>query len=210
MPWRAGEIVVHREVWRGRPWCAVPVVIVEDSPELLVTYLPEQAPFAFPPSADGRPHPWSGKRAWHGHGMLALRRPGEACSVMHFWVGSERTFAGWYLNVEEPFRRTEVGYDLQDLELDVWIPVGGKPGLKDADLLEERVADGRYSPDQASAIHALGRELLGRLERGERWWDEAWSRFEPDPAWRAPAFPPGWESAPVPPAPTPDAYRLIP
>ena len=67
---------MHREVWRGAPWSAFPVVVVEDTPELLVT-LPARVPFAPPPSADGRPHPWAGKRAWHGNGMLALRRPGE-------------------------------------------------------------------------------------------------------------------------------------
>jgi len=94
MRWQPGEVIVHREVWRGVPWCAFPVVVVEDSPELLVTYLPEESPFAFPPSADGRPHPWAGKRAWEGHGMLALRRPGEAYSVMHFWEGPNRRFAG--------------------------------------------------------------------------------------------------------------------
>ena len=84
MAWRPGATILHREVWRGQPWIASPVVVVEDTPELLVTYLPEEAPFVFPPSADGRPHPWAGKRYWEGHGMLALRRPGEACSVMHF------------------------------------------------------------------------------------------------------------------------------
>jgi hypothetical protein len=45
------------------------------------------------------------------------------------------------------------------------------------------------------------------LERGERWWDERWVSFEPDPAWRVPAFPLGWEEAPVPPAPAPSAGR---
>jgi len=137
--WQRGEIVVHREIWRGRPWFASPVVVVEDSPELLVTYLPEKAPFVFPPSADGRPpHPWAGKRHWEG----------EACSVMHFW-------------------------------------------------------EGRFTDEQAAAIHALGEQIAGRLDRGVQWWDERWSSFEPDQSWLAPAFPDGWEEAWAPPAPPP-------
>ena len=188
MPWQPGEVIVHREVWRGAPWCASPVVVVEDSPALLVTYLPEESPFVFPPSADGRRHPWAGKRAWRGNGMLALRRPGEAYSVMHFWEGPERRFAGWYLNLEEPFRRTSAGFDSQDLELDVWIPADGPWRFKDADLLEQRVREGRYSEEQCTAIRRLGDEIAAQLERGERWWDERWASFAPEAGWRAPAL----------------------
>lgn len=209
MAWGHGEVIVHREVWRDVPWCVAPVVVVEDTPELLVTYLPEETPFAFPPSADGRPHPWLGKRAWEGHGVLMLRRPGEAYSVWHFWGGPERSFAGWYLNLEEPFRRTPVGYDTQDLELDVWIPVDGPWRFKDEEQLEQRVREGRYTEEQAAATRALGHELGAMLDNGERWWDRQWAGFEPDPSWRAPAFPAGWESAPVPAAPTPSSYRAL-
>jgi hypothetical protein len=208
--WQRGETIAHREVWRGVPWCASPVVVVEDRPELLVTYLPEEAPFAFPPSADGRPHPWQGKRAWAGHGVLMLRRPGEAYSVWHFWEGPERRFVGWYLNLEEPFRRTSIGYDTQDLELDVWIPVDERWRFKDEELLADRVLDGRYTDEQAAATRALGQRLGAMLDRGERWWHDGWAEFEPDPAWRAPAFPDGWEEAPVAPAPPPTAYQLLP
>jgi hypothetical protein len=207
--WRQGEVIVHREVWRGAPWIAFPVVVVEDAPELLVTYLPEESPFVFPPSADGRPHPWAGKRAWHGNGMLALRRPGEAYSVMHFWNGPGRRFAGWYLNLEEPFRRTAAGYDSQDLELDVWVPVDGPWQLKDSDLLDQRVREGRFADEQAVAIRRVGDELLERLERGERWWDERWASFTPEAGWRAPSFPMGWEATPLTEAPPPSAYRTL-
>ena len=200
-------MIVHRELWRGRPWCAIPNVVVEDTAGLLVTYLPEEAPLAFPPSADGRPHPWARKRRWHGHGMLALRRPGEAYSVMHFWDGPERQFAGWYLNLEEPFRRTPTGYDSQDLELDVWIPAGGPWRVKDEEMVEQRVQDGRFTDEQATAIRALGQEIVDMLERGERWWDERWASFVPETGWRAPDFPDGWEETPVTEAPPPSAYR---
>ncbi len=203
-------MIVHREIFRGAPWCAMPVVVVEDTPRLLVTYLPEQAPFAFPPSADGRPHPWAGKRRWRGNGVLMLRRPGEAVSVWHFWDGPRRRFSGWYLNLEEPIRRTATGYDTADLELDIWIPAGEAWRFKDEDLLEERVRAGRYTTAQRDASLALGDELGAKLDRGERWWDERWAGFEPDPAWRAPSFPDGWEEAPVPPAPPPSAYRALP
>lgn len=209
MGWQPGEVVVHREIWRGTPWCASPVVVVEDAPGLLVTYIPEEAPFAFPPSADGRPHPWAGRGGWTGHGVLVLRRPGEAYSVWHFWDGPERRFAGWYLNLEEPFRRTSIGYDTQDLELDVWIPVDEPWRFKDEEKLDERVRDGRYTEAQVAATRSLGATIGTLLDCGERWWDERWTSFEPHPTWRAPSFPDGWEEAPVPAAPPPSAYRAL-
>jgi hypothetical protein len=209
MRWKQGEIVVRREIWRGTPWLASPVVVVEDAPDLLVTYLPEEARFAFPRSADGRPHPWSGRGSWAGHGVLMLQRPGEAYAVWHFWEGPGRRFAGWYLNLQEPFRRTSVGYDTQDLELDVWIPVGERWRFKDEETLDERVREGRYTEEQVEATRALGAEIGAMLDRGAHWWDDHWTSFEPDTAWRAPAFPDGWEAAPVPPAPGPSAYRML-
>lgn len=60
-----------------------------------------------------------------------------------------------------------------------------------------------------AAIRALGAAIGAMLDRDERWWDERWASFEPDPAWRAPAFPDGWEAAPVPTAPSPAAYRSL-
>lgn len=206
MRWEQGERIVRREIWRGQPWFANVVVVVEDTDDLLATYIPEETPFAFPPSADRRPHPWSGRTAWQGHGVLMLQRPGEAVAVWHFWHGPERRFDGWYLNLQEPFRRTAVGYDTQDLELDLWIPLDGGWVFKDEELLDERVRDGRFTREQVVAIQRLGDDVGAMLDRGERWWDEVWSRFEPDPAWRAPSLPEGWDAAPVPSAPTPDAY----
>ena len=210
MAWQHGDVIVHREVWRGTPWLASPVVVVEDGAGLLATYIPEEMPLAFPPSADGRPHPWAGKERWTGHGVLVLRRPGEAYSVWHFWDGPERRFAGWYLNVEEPFRRTAVGYDTQDLELDLWLPVGGAWRFKDEEQLEVRVREGRYTEAQVAGARRVGGEVGAMLDRGERWWDERWASFAPEPGWRAPAFPDGWETTPPTEAPSPSDYRVLP
>jgi len=100
-------------VWQGKPWLGTIVFVVEDTPDLLASYLPEGSPFIFPDGewpGDGR-HPWHGRGVWEGHGVLMLQRPGESYAVWHFWNGPGRRFGGWYLNLQEPFRRTAVGYD---------------------------------------------------------------------------------------------------
>jgi hypothetical protein len=181
--WSAGDVIVRREVRNsGWAWLEVPVVVVRDEPELLASYLPEGARLSFPPGPE--PHPWAGRGAWQGHGVLMLQRPDEAHAIWVFWDGPEREFAGWYVNFQEPFRRRADGYDTQDLELDIWIPGGGDEWeWKDAEKLDERVREGRYTPKQVEDTLAEGRRVAAELDAGRRWWDPHWALFEPDPAW---------------------------
>jgi NAD(P)H-flavin reductase len=46
-------------------------------------------------------------------------------AVWVFWEGASRDLAGWYVNIQEPFRRTSIGFDTQDLELDIVIEPDG-------------------------------------------------------------------------------------
>ena len=195
-----GEIVVRREVWRGSPWMAVSVIVVADGSDLLASYLPEGAEFAF--AADGHglgPHPVVGPGGLAGHGVLMLQRPGERYAVWHFWErpGAERSPAGTSTCRSRSAARRS-GYDTQDLELDVWIPAAGGWSFKDDELLEVRVGEGRFTAAEAVEIRALGAEIGATLDRGEQWWDPAWSRWRPDPAWAMPAArADGWETAPT-------------
>jgi hypothetical protein len=188
-------VVVRREVWRGRPWAAIPVIVVRDEPELLATYIAEGAPLGFA-TGDGFPggdHPWSGKRAWRGPGTLMLQRPDDAHAVFVFWRGAERDFAGWYVNFQAPSRRWADGFDTLDHELDLWVPAGGGGwAWKDRERLEERVADGRFTPAEAAAIHAEGERVAAALDAGRRWWNDAWADWAPDPAWPVPVLRADW------------------
>ncbi len=192
--WSEGEVVVRREVLNdGRTWLAVPVIVVRDDADLLATFIAEDAPFSFPdgpwPTADGK-HPWHGKERWHGHGVLMLQRPGEAHAVWVFWRGPKRAFAGWYVNIQEPFRRRPDGYDTQDLELDLWVPNGRPWEWKDAELLEQRVREGRFTEAQVGEIQAEGLRIARSLDARRYWWDERWATWSPDPRWPVPMFPP--------------------
>ena len=196
--WRPGEQIVRREVLRGRPWLGAVVLAVADEPDLLASYLPEGTPFGFPdgswPTPNGR-HPWHGRSCWEGHGVLMLQRPGDHYAVWHFWAGPEREFAGWYLNLQEPFRRTAAGYDTQDLELDVWIPAddNGSWSFKDDDLLETRMTEGRFTAAEIEEIRDEGSRVGAMLDAGERWWDAEWSRWSPQGDWTAKPLPEGWD-----------------
>lgn len=193
--WSFGETVVRREFLHGHPWIGFSTYVVEDTDELLAVYLAEGSRLAFPDwPFDRWVHPWqtAGHRSWNGHGKLMLHRPGDAFSVDLFWHGPGREFAGWYVNLQEPIIRHERGFDTLDHELDFWLHHDGTWSAKDEDLFEQRVAEGRYSTEQAAAIRATGRQVEAMLSSGSHWWDEAWARWCPPPGWRGLDLPDGW------------------
>ena len=168
------------------------MIVALDEPGLLATYIAEGAPFRFPPGnwpTDDGSHPWHERAGWEGHGVLMLQRPEEMHAVWVFWEGPERRFDGWYVNIQEPFRRTVDGYDTQDLELDVLVSPDGTWIVKDDDFLEQRVAEGRFTEPQIASVRAEARRIASALDAGDRWWSDGWAQWMPDPSWGTPTFP---------------------
>lgn len=193
---RPGEPIVRRDVWNGRPVVGWGGIVVADRDDLLVLYMPENAPLGFPPEDFfGAPHPWSGRDRWHGHGVLQLQRPGAMHAVWVFWRGPERELSSWYVNIQEPFRRSSIGFDTQDLELDLVVRPDGSWELKDDEKLDEWIERGRWTAAEVAEIRAEGARLAARLDAGERWWDEGWAEWTPDPAWTTPPLLDGWLEA---------------
>jgi hypothetical protein len=190
--WSTGALITRREVLGLQPdavaapspangvWLHTPVVVIEDQPEFLVTYFAPGARFEFPdgdwPTPNGR-HPWYGRTQWTGHGCLMVHRPGDHFAVWHFWDGPDRDFSCWYLNLQTDLVRTSIGYDTQDLELDIIVRPDGTHEFKDAEVLDDRVAEGRYSPDLVSWIRHYGDQLVHRLEQEGIWWDRSWAEW---------------------------------
>jgi hypothetical protein len=211
---RPGDEVVWREVWRGTAWLEHRVRVVCDTPELLAVHTPEGTRFESPPGSWpwGGAHPWTlGTGRWEGHGPLILHRPGDAFTVWAMWRGPGgeappirrtrgdgvenalppccppgRTFAQWYVNFQEAPRRTADGFDTYDQELDIVLQPDGSWRLKDDELMDPWVERGRFTPVEVETIRAEAARVGEALDRGERWWDEAWADWEPDPSWRVP------------------------
>ena len=125
--------------------------------------------------------------------MLMVQKPGEHHAVWHFWTGPERRFACWYINLQTAFVRTAVGYDTQDLELDIVVLPDGTWTLKDRELLDDHVAEGRFSPQLARWIVSLADQLTAELDARCHWWDHHWANWRPRDDWHAPLLPCGWQ-----------------
>ena len=195
-------MVVRREVWRGRSWLANPLYVVEDTDELLVLYQPEGSPFGFGagddwPTVSGR-HPYDGRTGWVGEGPLGLHRPGDPFAVWAYWSRPDRAFLGWYVNIQVPFRRTPIGIDSLDLELDLLVSPQLEVVVKDEDHVDRSAALGRFSSEDAEAIHAVGARVKRRIEVEGAWWDQSWCEWAP-PAdlLEAPPLRDDWEQMPA-------------
>jgi predicted RNA-binding protein associated with RNAse of E/G family len=106
--------------------------------------------------------------------------------VQLFWDGPERTFTGWYVNFQEPIRRTAEGFDTYDQELDIVIAADGSWRVKDDELMDPWIERGRFTVDEVAAIRAEGARVVARLQADERWWDDSWIEWQPDPTWTVP------------------------
>jgi hypothetical protein len=110
-----------------------------------------------------------------------------------FWDGPARELGMWYVNIQEPFRRTALGFDTQDLELDIVVRLDGSWSYKDDEELDEWIERGRWTAAEVAAIRAEGARLGAELDAGRRWWDEHWAEWVSDPAWPAPTLPEDWD-----------------
>ena len=196
--WEPGDAVVLRYITRdGRPGMSWPFTVVRDTPELLALFIPRGATYKqWQRTGDTRElvdAPWR-------KDVLRLMFPGRGHSIWLFWEGEgdERRLQTYYINMEEPFRRTAIGFDTNDHMLDVMV----SPDLatwrwKDDEDFARAVERGIYGAEFADAVRAEAREVIDRLERRESPFNEGWDAWSPEPHWPAPTLHPEWYTVPV-------------
>ena len=191
-------MVALREIWAGRVWTAYPAVVAEDESAQQLLYIPAGADLKYAVDEFGRELRIYADR-WRLSDYRATRHflsfcwPNRRHAVLAVWDW-EWSFGGWYVNIETPLGRTATTYDFVDHCLDVLIPPDRSTWTwKDEDELEEAVAKGIFSSQEAAEFRAEGERAVRRIVDGEPPFDRAWSGWRPDPAWPVPTLPPGWE-----------------
>jgi hypothetical protein len=202
-----------RTVTGGRVRWAAAAVCVADDDEQLAFFQSNLVPNKVTAAAAAR---WPDRRARE----LALReelqrrefplvdkvpRRGEPTLTVARWGdGFSARFVvhrdAWrpeYVNVCLPFRRSAVGFDTDDLCLDLEIDVRTDGSTswrtKDDDDLDERAELGIYTAREVARIRATAAEAVSRLQAGAPPFDGSWTRWSPDPGWRAhPGLPLNW------------------
>jgi hypothetical protein len=197
--WKPGQVIVLREIWRGKPYSAIPVRVVRDSANLSVLYLPPRTPCLWPHTREGETiriptNEWVlDGEAWTNCDVLYLVQPGSGYTATAFWNEND-VFDHWKINLEDPMRRTPRGFDYMDQVLDIIISADRSTWRwKDEDELEETQAREIFTAQQASEIRARGERALQTILANEPPFDGGWENWKPKPAWRTPlALPQGW------------------
>lgn len=201
-----GDQIVLREVYRGRIWTARPVTVASVTNELVAVYVAPGTVFKVPASTHrgemlerlaSAERGWSLEdHVWTRARMLYLLIPGAAHAIHLWWLPPHWRFGGWYINIQEPMRRTPLGYDFMDHVLDVVIDPDLSWRWKDEDELAQAIQLGLLSDREADAIRREGHRVIARLEGRMPPFDDGWERWRPDPAWPIPLLPPGWDTDP--------------
>ncbi|MFC1976318.1 DUF402 domain-containing protein [Chloroflexota bacterium] len=205
--WPPGSQIVYREVWRGKVWTARPVTVVQDTPDLIALYLCSGTRWKIPAIDESADRADQFNRLLHANSWqltditwmwgdtLILIRPDEAHAVHVMWRHETRDFRGWYINLQDPLRRTEIGFDFMDQELDVVV----KPDLsswvwKDEAAFQKAQALGLMSASQARKIRAEAERAIERVRAKVSPFNEGWENWFPDPEWPIPSLAVGWDS----------------
>lgn len=95
--------------------------------------------------------------------------------------------------MEDPIRRTALGYDYIDQFLDIVVnPDLSEWYWKDDDELKEAVSVGLISSEKAAIMRVEGKQAVEWLISGTSPFN-GWENWQPAPTWSIPALPKGWD-----------------
>ena len=202
--WRPGDQILVREILRDRVWSARPVTVVEDGPELIAYYMAEGTAWKCPRTHDGnRPSPREAlpgasfvvqDATWTGNSVLYLVEPNSQSATLVMWDHPQHVLATWYINLQTPLERTQLGFEYLDRFLDLVMRADKSAWhWKDEDELREAVHLGLLSRQQSGELYAEGRRVLDKLLSCRSPFDRDWSAWRPSPSWPVPVLPKGWD-----------------
>lgn len=202
-PLQAGDVVVRRDVHRGRVWSATPMVVVDDGPEELVAV---RVPGSIWTAAAGYPGferqveglttgEWEMDRyPWERTYALSRVRPGRPFNLIHFFDAETAAFICWYVNFERPALRHRDGrsYDTLDLMLDLVVLPTGETVWKDEDHWTWACGSGVFTEHDIASVEAVRAETAASAEAGRGDFDGAWTSWSPSDTLTPPTLPADW------------------
>lgn len=206
MKFAPGEVLVRR-FWRGGQLCFLNVLrVVADDERGLRLWLPLGSPYWRLVGSDGRtlhdttidalPNPRLKQLTWLGSEFMIWMPADRPYSV--WWRWADGGFAGWYVNLEEPYVRWAdrgcAGVDTADHALDLEVRADHSWRWKDDEEFQAKTGHPLYWTDvEAHQIRGTGERLARMAEAAEFPFDGTWTGFRPDAAWTLPGRPPGWD-----------------
>ena len=207
----SGQQILQQDLWLGKLISARPLTVVEDSPERLALYSHPGSPYysatvisgsrnALTPEErvdilmSSEPPPLERRISRERH-VLTLSPPGEAHSVWLFWT-VEWEFRFWYVNLQEPIKRTPGGILVQDQVLDIVASPDRAWNWKDEDDFFALAERGFFTREEAASIRAEGERMAAAIESNASPFSDGWESWRPDASWPVPQIPEDWNLIP--------------
>jgi len=200
---RLGDVVALRYVTSGgRIEMCWPCRVVADRDDLVALFIAAGSPYKAGPkqsAAEKRLRPRTGlppdEYRWRND-TLRLMVPGRSHSVLLSWAleGDTRRLLKYFVNMEEPLRRTAIGFDTQDHTLDIEIGPDLTWHWRDEAELANHVAEGFYTRELAMAVQAEGERVIDAILRRDHECMRGWRDWSPPREWQRPAFVDGWDT----------------
>jgi uncharacterized protein DUF402 len=192
------DTAVLRFVYRGRIRWALPHWVVEETPTHVVLGL---VPGVIGKGAedygeaeyfDQLATAWTlVDRVWERNRLLRFTPREASYSVDHYWREDDGEFLGYQINFQDTLRRTAIGFDTFDHEIDIVVRPDGSWHWKDVDSFERGVRNGVISNEDGTTIRELSRAVAGQIGNLV---PTGWESWQPDPAWPLPELPVGWDA----------------
>ena len=195
--WQGGDHILLRGVVDGQVWEALSVIVIKDSPEETVLLLSPDAECAWTNIAQGNrwqamaSRDWSLQlNEWRNNWLLIFLEPNKYYAIDLIW-NEARIFTGYYVNFQLPYRRTKLGFDSFDLELDLVVNKDLEWHWKDVADYEAGIQSGGIHQSWVTEIEQAKQEVLERIDQRMYLFDGSWLSWQP-PSRSAPKLPIGW------------------
>ncbi len=196
----SGETATLRGVGTKVFW-AYPTIVVADSADLIALYLPAGVMgknVSHRPTIKEMLRPENLEvvdHQWQRTDVLFLIKPEDTFSVYLMWDTKTKKLDCWYINLQDPIRRTEIGFDTMDHMLDVVISSDMDSWeWKDEDELAAAEKAGIGSKEKAQAIRQEAERAIELLTVERRSFYEQWRDWQPNPQWDLPRLHSEWQT----------------
>ena len=198
-----GESATLRGVGEKVYW-AFPTIVVQDSPDLIVLYMPAGV---HGKNVDHKPATnelFSADKLnvidfqWQRTDVLMVIVPDDSFSTYLMRDAVTKEVECWYVNLQEPIRRTSIGFDTMDNMLDVVISADMiEWRWKDDDEFDAAQKIGFYSAEKAREIWSEGERAVQLITKERRDLYKKWETWQANPKWEMPILSSDWQKVNV-------------
>ncbi len=203
---RPGEVVALRYVTTdGRIEMCWPCRVVEDAEHLVALYIAAGSRYKADPKMSAAAKRTAvrhavprNERVWRTDTLrLMLANASHSVSLFFEGEGADRRLLRYFVNMEEPFRRTACGFDTQDHTLDIVVLPTLEWLWRDEQELANHVLAGYYTAALAAEARAEGLRVIDAIRRGTHPCLRGWAHWRPETSWTVPTHEPGWDTTPA-------------